>query len=331
LLIAALFVLATLLGFQQAGVARPSHADLDAAKAKLHSLNERMDVLVEQYDQAQVALAQAERALGDARARADAAVTLAERAQGELSSRASLAYQGVGSELDMLLGSKSFSQFSDRLEFLNQIAGNDADVVTKASVAGQRARWAGQDLTKAVHARQQVVSSLASQKAEIESSTSEAKDLIDRIETALARPIYVPQAGGSAPSVNLSSSYTGPTPVVNGSVQAVLDAAYSVIGVPYVYAGSSPEGGFDCSGLTMWAWAHAGVSLPHSSAMQYASLPHVSSSDLQPGDLVFFYSPIHHVGMYVGGGMMIHAPHTGAYVEKIPLASHGDFVGAARP
>jgi cell wall-associated NlpC family hydrolase len=97
----------------------------------------------------------------------------------------------------------------------------------------------------------------------------------------------------------------------------VLDAAYSVIGVPYVYAGSSPGGGFDCSGLTMWAWAHAGVSLPHSSAMQYAELPHVSISDLQPGDLVFFYSPIHHVGLYVGGGMMIDAPHTGAYVELV--------------
>ena len=59
----------------------------------------------------------------------------------------------------------------------------------------------------------------------------------------------------------------------------------------------------------MWAWSHAGVYLPHSSAAQYASLPHVAQSDLQPGDLVFFYSPISHVGMYVGGGSMIHSPH----------------------
>jgi cell wall-associated NlpC family hydrolase len=72
------------------------------------------------------------------------------------------------------------------------------------------------------------------------------------------------------------------------------------------------------------------VSLPHSSAAQYAALPHISRDQLQPGDLVFFYSPIHHVGLYVGGGMMIHAPHTGAYVERIPVYWEY-FTGAARP
>jgi cell wall-associated NlpC family hydrolase len=80
----------------------------------------------------------------------------------------------------------------------------------------------------------------------------------------------------------------------------------------------------------MWSWAHAGVSLPHSSAAQYASLPHVSRSDLQPGDLVFFYSPISHVGMYLGGGSMIHAPHTGSVVQIVPVYWQY-FSGAARP
>src|SRR5205807_8657633 len=88
--------------------------------------------------------------------------------------------------------------------------------------------------------------------------------------------------------------------------------------------------GFDCSGLTMWAWAHAGVSLPHAAAMQYDSIPHVSQSHLQPGDLLFFYSPINHVTIYVGGGMMISAPHTGAYVEKMAVYWQY-FVGACRP
>jgi cell wall-associated NlpC family hydrolase len=104
-----------------------------------------------------------------------------------------------------------------------------------------------------------------------------------------------------------------------------------VIGVPYVWGGSDPNVGFDCSGLTMWSWAQAGISLPHSSALQYAVLPHVARAELQPGDLVFFYSPIHHVGIYVGGGMMIHAPHTGAYVELVSLDSEPDYVGAGRP
>ena len=103
-----------------------------------------------------------------------------------------------------------------------------------------------------------------------------------------------------------------------------------MIGTPYQYGGSSPETGFDCSGFTMWAWSHAGVYLPHSSAAQYASLPHVAQSDLQPGDLVFFYSPISHVGIYVGGGSMIHSPTTGDVVSVVPIY-WDSFVGAARP
>jgi cell wall-associated NlpC family hydrolase len=110
----------------------------------------------------------------------------------------------------------------------------------------------------------------------------------------------------------------------------VLAAAYSVIGTPYQFGGASPESGFDCSGFTMWSWAHAGVSLPHSSAAQYSSLPHVAREDLQPGDLLFFYSPISHVGMYVGGGQMIHSSHPGTTVGVVAVY-WDSFVGAARP
>ena len=343
LLVAALLVGSTFAGIQQAG-ARPTHADLQAAKSQLDGLNQRLEGLVEQYDQAQIALSRAERHLAQAKAALAEALSQARSARHHLATRASLAYQGVSSELDTLLGANTFSQFSDRLEFLNQIAGTDEDAVTKAAVAGQKAKWARHDLSQAVAQRQAVIRGLSQKKAEIQGSITDQRALIDRIQTALARPIYVPQkAPAHAPSVSTASTAdppqsagsagpagpAGPAPIVNGSVQAVIDAAYSVIGVPYVYGGSSPETGFDCSGLTMWAWAHAGVSLPHSAAMQYESIPHVDRSELQPGDLVFFYSPISHVAMYVGGGMMIEAPHTGAYVRKVPLRT--DFVGAGRP
>jgi cell wall-associated NlpC family hydrolase len=109
-----------------------------------------------------------------------------------------------------------------------------------------------------------------------------------------------------------------------------VSAAYGQIGVPYVAFEASPSRGFDCSGLTSWAWAQAGVYMPHQSRQQYASFPHVSKDQAQPGDLVFFYSPIHHVGMYVGGGMMIDAPHTGATVRLVAV-KWGSVVGVARP
>lgn len=100
--------------------------------------------------------------------------------------------------------------------------------------------------------------------------------------------------------------------------------------MPYKYATSSPGVNFDCSGLTKYAWGRAGVSLPHQSRAQYASVPHVSKTEAQPGDLIFYYSPIGHVGIYLGGGQMIHAPQTGDVV-KISTVNWGKVVGVGRP
>jgi cell wall-associated NlpC family hydrolase len=90
------------------------------------------------------------------------------------------------------------------------------------------------------------------------------------------------------------------------------------LGVPYVWGGASPSG-FDCSGLTMYAYAQVGISLPHFTGAQWNSGAHVSRSQLAPGDLVFFYSGLSHVGLYVGGGTFIHAPHTGDVVKLSSL------------
>jgi cell wall-associated NlpC family hydrolase len=107
-------------------------------------------------------------------------------------------------------------------------------------------------------------------------------------------------------------------------------AAYSVLGTPYVWGMAEPHVGMDCSGLTMWSWGQVGVSLPHSSAMQYAVVTHISRSDIVPGDLLFFYSPIHHVAMYIGGNRMIEESHPGT-VAHVATIYWQYFVGAGRP
>ena len=119
------------------------------------------------------------------------------------------------------------------------------------------------------------------------------------------------------------------SPPASGAGGAIA-AAQSQLGNPYKWAGSSPGSGFDCSGLTSWAWAQAGKYLPHSSRAQYSATQRVSVANLQPGDLVFFGSPIHHVGLYVGGGSMIHSPRTGDVVKYSSIHYMRNIVGGGR-
>lgn len=152
--------------------------------------------------------------------------------------------------------------------------------------------------------------------------------------TAPAQPAAPGTSRPSAPTQGPASPPSpapAPPPVAapGPNAQKAVDVALAQLGKPYRYAASGPDA-FDCSGLTMFAWAAAGVQLPHSSRAQYASLPKVSQDQLAPGDLVFYGSPIHHVGMYIGGGQYVHAPQTGDVV-KVSSIYRRDWAGAARP
>jgi cell wall-associated NlpC family hydrolase len=105
--------------------------------------------------------------------------------------------------------------------------------------------------------------------------------------------------------------------------------ACSLIGKPYIWAAAGPRG-YDCSGLTLVAWASAGVSLRHHTQWQWQNAKAVSRGELQPGDLVFHYSDLHHMGMYVGNNTIVHAPHTGDYVRMASL-DIGPIAGYRRP
>jgi cell wall-associated NlpC family hydrolase len=156
-----------------------------------------------------------------------------------------------------------------------------------------------------------------------------------RVSRAAVRPaIKAPAAVQAAPKKQAAarpSTVTAAVPAVSSSrAAAVLRYAYAQLGKPYRY-GAAGARTFDCSGLSMRAWQAAGVSLAHNAAAQYYSTPHVSRSKLQPGDLVYFGSPIHHVGIYIGGGKMIEAPYTGADVRITSFGYRSDYAGASRP
>lgn len=330
--IAVLLVGSATIGAATLSSAAPSREEVQQARERLDSLNRDLDLMVEQYNQARLRLQEVQARLADVRAQAQQAKATADRAISSLNANAARAYRGVGSQIAELFDSASLADFSDRLEFIGSMAQADSDLAVEAEAARQEARWTAEELKATAEERRGIVDALAAKQDQIESRVAEARDLYEELDRkfheALAAQAAAQEAASSSSSVG--DSPIPPPPAPNANVAAVLQAAYSMIGTPYQYGGSSPETGFDCSGFTMWAWSHAGVYLPHSSAAQYASLPHVAQSDLQPGDLVFFYSPISHVGMYVGGGSMIHSPTTGSVVSVVPIY-WDSFVGAARP
>lgn len=160
---------------------------------------------------------------------------------------------------------------------------------------------------------------LADEKSTVDKKLDEAQDLLDDLKAKEREEI-----------LSRGSSVRVPSDVpTSGRAGAAIAYAMAQVGDAYVYGAAGPSA-FDCSGLTMMAWGQAGVSLPHSSSAQYGSGPHIAMSDLQPGDLVFYYSPISHVGMYIGNGMIVHAanPGTGVVVSSV---SSMPYVGAVRP
>ncbi len=160
---------------------------------------------------------------------------------------------------------------------------------------------------------------LAAEKEAVDDRLAEAEALLDRLKEEEREEIL-----SRGNTTRLPSDVPA-----SGRAAAAVQYALAQVGDAYVYGAAGPSA-FDCSGLTMMAWAQAGVGLPHSSSAQYGSGPHIAMSDLQPGDLVFYYSPISHVGMYIGNGMIVHAanPSTGVVVSSV---SSMPYSGAVRP
>jgi peptidoglycan DL-endopeptidase CwlO len=331
--IAALMVLGASLGSSTLSSAAPSKQQVEAAKGKLDALNQRLSLLVEQYDQAQIRLHEVEGQLAGAKAAADRAQAIADHALADLNDNAARAYQGFGSQISVLFDATSLADFSDRLEFLGNMAQADSDLANTADRAQQEANWLADQLRQTLAERKTIVQDLAAKRSDIQTGIGQARalyaELNKRYLDAVAAAKAAAAAAASANS-GIVGNVPGPPPAPNPNAQAAIQAAYSVIGTPYVWGAADPSVGFDCSGLTMWSWAQAGVSLPHSSAAQYAALPHVDRSNLQPGDLLFFYTPISHVGMYLTPSTMIDANHPGDVVNVRPI-NWDSFVGAARP
>ena len=175
----------------------------------------------------------------------------------------------------------------------------------------------------------QLRNALAQVKGQIATLIARQKAAQNAAAQAAAQAVL---SSASASASASPSAAFAPPPVAGGGGAVAVHAAETQLGVPYVWAAESPGVGFDCSGLTAWAWGQAGVYLPHYSGAQMADSTPVPTSDLQPGDLLF-YGPggDAHVAMYVGGGMMIEATFPGTSVRIDPVRFGTTFAGAGRP
>jgi cell wall-associated NlpC family hydrolase len=290
---------------------------------QLDRLNRESDQLVEQYNQSNEALNRIRRSLKGLRAQASGAEADVRKLQQVLGARASAAYvQGAGSAVAAVLGSDDPAAAIARVQVLELLAANDGDLMDQLGVAGQALGERKRNLVAAEKAQAAEVDRLQAKKAEVERAADRTRALLSRMRAAdrpsapgrPSSPVAPPPAGGGGGG--------------GGGAAAVVAYARAQVGKPYCYGGAGP-GCFDCSGLTMMAWRQAGVSLPHSSASQYNVGRRISASELQPGDLIFYYSPISHVSVYIGGGQRISATHTGDYVRVQSLGS--SIVGYARP
>jgi cell wall-associated NlpC family hydrolase len=238
----------------------------------------------------------------------------------------------AGTQADALDAYRNAATVARNAEAQLQMAQKQAQKAVAAVDAARNATIAAQRQLEA--SLGQVKGQIATLVAQAESAkqaqaAQQAAALLARTQAAAnAARAAVGGGGGRSAPAGAPSPPSVPAPPVGRGAAAAVAAALSRVGLPYVWGASGPSS-FDCSGLTMWAWSQAGVSLPHFSGAQYGSTQHISMSQLQPGDLVFPSNPGSHVAMYIGGGQIVEAAHSGVPVHVVPMYSW--FVLAGRP
>lgn len=305
-------------------------------KSQVDELDQQVEVAAEAYNEAKAKhdaitskIAKTEAELEKTNARID---TL----QGHLTVRANSMYRsGPAGFIEVLLGAEDFEQFATTWDLLTDMNRREASDVSSLKEERAKAERYQADLAEQEAQAKTVLDEMTARKNSIEKKLADRKSMLRGLESEVAALEAAAEARAAAAarqSVSRSSSAstkrTFPAPT-RAPRSEVVNIAKRYLGAPYVWGASGPNS-FDCSGFTMFVYRQVGVSLPHSSRAQYGVGQKVSCSDLAPGDLVFFGRPIHHVGIYVGGGMYIHSPRTGDVVN-ISSLSRGDYAGACRP
>jgi cell wall-associated NlpC family hydrolase len=327
----------TLGGSMIAATPTSAQPDIGTVQTRVDTLYRQAEQASERYNDARLSMRHARlrlRALNADLARQE---TKVDTVRDQVATSVVAQYQGQAlSSTTQVLLSHDPDAFIDRLSTVSAYNDQQTQMMVDFAVQAKRLEMrqaaSQRELARIASTKRQ----LGAEKAEVDKKAAEAKKLLGTLkeraaarasraqDRAAARTASQPtgQAADSGSSVSASAP-------ASGRAAAAVSYAMAQIGNAYVYGAAGPSA-FDCSGLTMMAWAQAGVSLPHSSGAQMGSGRSVSQSELQPGDLVFYYSPVSHVGMYIGGGKIVNALNPGAGV-RISGVNDMPYSGAVRP
>ncbi len=319
-----------------AAAARPSpvtskQAQAQDVLAQIQSIDASLEKVVEAYNASQIKLDAIREEQRVNEHRLEIARTNFKQAQVFLQQRLVALYTSEDqSTLEILLGASSLDDLLDRVDTVNRVSEQDTRIIGEVKHFRTEIKQREAELERARNEQERVVAEQAAKKASIESQLAARQRLLSSIKSEIEQ-LKRQEAAQQARLVNQAEtrlSGGGGNPA--GHAGGVVGIAMNYLGVPYVWGGASPSG-FDCSGFTMYVYAQVGISLPHNAAMQYGMGSAVGREFLQPGDLVFF-NGLGHVGLYIGGGQFIHAPHTGDVVKISSLTDWyaSTYVGARR-
>jgi peptidoglycan DL-endopeptidase CwlO len=304
------------------GVATPTaiaKPDLSTVKKKVERYDHLAEQASERYNDARVKLAETRTRLGALDADLTRQQQTVDAMRNQVAAMVVDQYQGDAlSTTSQVVLSSNPDAFLDNLNAVSAYNNQRAEVMKEFSTQLDRLKLRKAAVNEEASRLKALQKKMAAEKAQIDDKAAKAKDLLDHLEAEARAKI-------------LSGGWTGDLPDVAASGRAATAVRFAMaqVGKAYVYGASGPNA-YDCSGLTMRAWSMAGVSLPHSSSAQQGSGVRVSESELRPGDLVFYYSPVSHVGMYIGNGLIVNALNPGAGVRVSGLHSM-PYSGAVRP
>jgi peptidoglycan DL-endopeptidase CwlO len=302
-------------------------------QARLSQLNTKFDQLVQEYDQVQQELTSASQRLALVNRESARYLSRFNAMRTQVAQIAATAYEtGQLTSPEVLLTSGNPQEILNQASILAELSSANAATMSQFLAAARLLSGAQQAALRTKEAKAALRARLAGEKNSLQKLISQQQQLLSQL-TPQQQTGTGPGGPSPNPNPNSGGGHNPQPPPVSGQAGAAVSFAFSQIGCNYVFGGVGPcSQGYDCSGLMQTAWAHAGVSIPRTSYDQMAGLPAVSTSELQPGDILGFAGNSH-VGMFVGHGMLIDAPVPGKTVEEVALSGWyaQNLDGAVRP